>query len=641
MEKTLHPLLNTVGKIKGIGIKIASKLAENNIYSIADLLKTVPATVTDIQLVDYLTNENIVSYIILAVQVMIREIIPASGKVLYICEDQAKNRIQVIMQKYSPYLKIGTYWIISGHFIVNLSNPGTFYSSHPIWYNRNLWKPNSLLYKIKKITNQKFKTLLKEAISYIQQFNFKNEQIIQYLIALHDDTNPTIQLLNKITEKIAESECKVIRYLSVNLIENIKSKQFTALSDLNILEPIKKRLPYKITEEQLKALNEIIDDFQLDIPMSRLLQGDAGAGKTIVALLAAEYINNRGLQVALMAPTTVLAKQHYETAKRIMSHPVYLVTGQVKDREFLNTSKPSLFIGTHALLYTELPKNLGFVIIDEQHKFGVEQRLKIRAQQIHALSMSATPIPRSLYLTSLGYLASSKIINSLPGRSPIITEILPLDRILSIKVEIEAVLAENKLVYWVCPRIIDNPIQNIASIEERHIELEKLFPGKITVMHGQTKDKDQVIKDFQSGLKPILLSTTVIEVGIDVSTAKLMIIEQGERFGLAQLHQLRGRVGRAQNMQSKCLILHKPNAKPLEIERLNILKSNENGFLVAEADQKYRGSGSIFGNEQTGKYNFQFFNPTIHNIDENKINETPGEIELLLWDKDNKRIYAV
>ena len=160
-------------------------------------------------------------------------------------------------------------------------------------------------------------------------------------------------------------------------------------------------------------------------------------------------------------------------------------------------------------------------------------------------------------------------------------------------------------------------------------------------MHGQTKEKDHIIQQFCSGIKPILLSTTVIEVGIDISLAKLMIIEQGERFGLAQLHQLRGRVGRAQNMQSKCLILHKPNAKQLEIDRLNILRDNDNGFLVAEADQTYRGSGTIFGNEQTGKYGFQFFNPKIHQIDEKELIKIPNEIELLLWNQDNKKIYAV
>ena len=375
--------------------------------------------------------------------------------------------------------------------------------------------------------------------------------------------------------------------------------------------------------------------------MSRLLQGDAGAGKTVVALFAAEYIIQRGLQVAFMAPTTVLAKQHYENAKKIMSCPVYLLTSQTKDREFLNTEQPAIFIGTHALLHSNLPKNIAFVIIDEQHKFGVEQRLKIRAQQIHALSMSATPIPRSLYLTSLGYLSSSKITSALPGRSPIITEVLPLNNIAYIKEQINEVLSGNKLVYWVCPRILENSSYQIASIEERYKELSKIFPDKIIVMHGQTKEKDHIIQQFCSGIKPILLSTTVIEVGIDISLAKLMIIEQGERFGLAQLHQLRGRVGRAQNMQSKCLILHKPNAKQLEIDRLNILRDNDNGFLVAEADQTYRGSGTIFGNEQTGKYGFQFFNPKIHQIDEKELIKIPNEIELLLWNQDNKKIYAV
>lgn len=383
------------------------------------------------------------------------------------------------------------------------------------------------------------------------------------------------------------------------------------------LEKVKEflgKLPFELTGAQKKAAWEIFQDMEKEVPMNRLLQGDVGSGKTMVAALAAMMAAINGKQVALLAPTAILALQHYEKLRKVLEPfriTVTLLTGATKDKknikENTKNGKINFVIGTHALLTDDTEfSRLGLVIIDEQHRFGVEQRQKLVLKSPdglapHLLAMTATPIPRSLQLTVFGDLDVS-VLNELPkGRKPIKTEIL---REIDIKARLYPKLLEtiqNKSqVYWVCKAIDDDPRGETVSVKKRAERLKTLFPKfRIEFLHGRMKpvEKDEIMERFSEGKIDILVSTTVIEVGVDVPNASVMIIENAESYGLAQIHQLRGRVGRG-SAASFCYLLTSGDLKPSR--RLMELEKSSDGFYLAEVDLKMRGPGEIYGALQHG-----------------------------------------
>ena len=383
------------------------------------------------------------------------------------------------------------------------------------------------------------------------------------------------------------------------------------------LEKVKEflgKLPFELTGAQKKAAWEIFQDMEKEVPMNRLLQGDVGSGKTMVAALAAMMAAINGKQVALLAPTAILALQHYEKLRKVLEPfriTVTLLTGATKDKknikENTKNGKINCVIGTHALLTDDTEfSRLGLVIIDEQHRFGVEQRQKLVLKSPdglapHLLAMTATPIPRSLQLTVFGDLDVS-VLNELPkGRKPIKTEIL---REIDIKARLYPKLLEtiqNKSqVYWVCKAIDDDPRGETVSVKKRAERLKTLFPKfRIEFLHGRMKpvEKDEIMERFSEGKIDILVSTTVIEVGVDVPNASVMIIENAESYGLAQIHQLRGRVGRG-SAASFCYLLTSGDLKPSR--RLMELEKSSDGFYLAEVDLKMRGPGEIYGALQHG-----------------------------------------
>lgn len=400
----------------------------------------------------------------------------------------------------------------------------------------------------------------------------------------------------------------------LNRQENEKLKARPITFKLDKAKEFLEGLPFELTSAQKKAAWEIFQDMEKETPMNRLLQGDVGSGKTMVAAIAAFMaILSRG-QVALLAPTAILATQHFENIKRILEPfriTVALLTGATKDKAGLKKAvfdgKINLVVGTHALLTDDTEfNNLGLVIIDEQHRFGVEQRQKIALKSPaglapHLLAMTATPIPRSLQLTVFGDLDVS-ILNEMPkGRKPIKTEIF---REIDVKERLypkilEVVRAKNQ-VYWVCKAIDDNPTSETMSVKKRKDRLMALFPKfKIEFLHGRMKpsEKDEVMRRFSRGEIDILVSTTVIEVGVDVPNASVMIIENAEGYGLAQIHQLRGRVGRG-TAESFCYLLTSGDMAPSR--RLLELEKSSDGFYLAEVDLKMRGPGEIYGALQHG-----------------------------------------
>ena len=400
----------------------------------------------------------------------------------------------------------------------------------------------------------------------------------------------------------------------LNRRENEKLQAVKIPFSLPKIQDFLEKLPFKLTGAQKKAAWEIFQDLEKPTPMNRLLQGDVGSGKTMVAALSAYEVAINDGQVALLAPTAILATQHYEGLKSLLNQfgvSVALLTGATKNKPELKKQiargKIDLIIGTHALLTDDTEfKNLVLVIIDEQHRFGVEQRQKLMLKSPsglapHLLAMTATPIPRSLQLTIFGDLDVS-ILNELPkGRQPITTQILQeIEAREKLYPKIQETVSKKQQVYWICKAIDDNPRAETTSVKTRCEKLREIFPKlKIEILHGRMKqtEKDVIMEQFAAGKIQILVSTTVVEVGVDVPNATMIAIENSESYGLAQLHQLRGRVGRGKGA-SFCFLLTASDNQPSR--RLRELEKSSDGFYLAEVDLKLRGPGEIYGALQHG-----------------------------------------
>jgi ATP-dependent DNA helicase RecG len=373
-------------------------------------------------------------------------------------------------------------------------------------------------------------------------------------------------------------------------------------------------LPYKLTGAQVFANAEIQSDMASPSRMLRLLQGDVGSGKTIVALLALATAVECGAQGAFMVPTEILARQHIMSLTPLCQAAgisVAVLTGREKGKQRdeilgrLVEGSIDILIGTHALFQEGVEfKNLGLVVIDEQHRFGVHQRLALQAKAGSAtdlLVMTATPIPRTLALTVYGDMDVSKLTEKPAGRLPIDTRVLPLERMDEVVAGLGRSITSGQRAYWVCPLVEESEVVDLAAAEDRFKYLEHKFPRRVGLIHGRLKgaDKDSIMADFKSGAIDILVSTTVIEVGVDVPEASIMVIENAERFGLAQLHQLRGRVGRG-TAKSTCLLLYQEPLGETARARLKIMRETEDGFRIAEEDLRLRGAGEMLGTQQAG-----------------------------------------
>ena len=373
-------------------------------------------------------------------------------------------------------------------------------------------------------------------------------------------------------------------------------------------------LPYKLTGAQVFANAEIQGDMAAASRMLRLLQGDVGSGKTIVALLALATVVECGAQGAFMVPTEILARQHIMSLTPLCEAAnisVAVLTAREKGKqrdeilERLAEGSIDILIGTHALFQEGVEfNNLGLVVIDEQHRFGVHQRLALQAKAGSAtdlLVMTATPIPRTLALTVYGDMDVSKLAEKPAGRLPIDTRVLPLERMDEVVAGLGRSIAGGQRAYWVCPLVEESELVDLAAAEDRFKYLEHRFPRRIGLIHGRLKGtaKDSIMADFKSGAIDILVSTTVIEVGVDVPEASIMVIENAERFGLAQLHQLRGRVGRG-TAKSTCLLLYQEPLGETAKARLRIMRETEDGFRIAEEDLRLRGAGEMLGTQQAG-----------------------------------------
>ncbi len=391
--------------------------------------------------------------------------------------------------------------------------------------------------------------------------------------------------------------------------------------DGRIQRRITTALPFQLTASQRTAVSEIAADMNAPRRMLRLLQGDVGSGKTIVALLAMAIAVEAGAQAALMAPTEVLARQHAETIAPLAEKAglrIALLTGREKGKpraELLSrlaSGEIDILIGTHALFQTDVAfHDLAFAVIDEQHRFGVHQRLALQTKGgdggANVLVMTATPIPRTLLMTHYGDLDVSKLTEKPAGRKPIKTTMASTDRLTDVIERIRANVAEGAQIYWVCPLIESNEKSELAAAEERHAHLTQIFgEGVVGLLHGGMSGtaKDKTMAAFAANETKVLVATTVIEVGVNVPNATIMVVEHAERFGLAQLHQLRGRVGRS-DRQSFCLLLHVPQLGDTAEKRLVMMCETDDGFKIAEKDLELRGGGEVLGARQSGEAEFR------------------------------------
>ncbi|WP_309084534.1 ATP-dependent DNA helicase RecG [Chelativorans sp.] len=388
---------------------------------------------------------------------------------------------------------------------------------------------------------------------------------------------------------------------------------------------IRKALPYSLTPSQERAVADIFADLAKEERMLRLLQGDVGAGKTVVAVLAMARAAEAGGQSALMAPTELLARQHFSTIAPLAEAAglrAALLTGREKGRERqailddIASGKTAFVIGTHALFQEAVRfRDLVLTIIDEQHRFGVHQRLAISAKgdAPDMLVMTATPIPRTLVLSAFGDMDVSRLTEKPAGRKPIRTVTMPADRLDELVERLQTAIAEGQKVYWICPLVEESEEIELTSAEDRFASLKQLFGDTVGLVHGRmaAREKDEAMRAFREGQTRILVGTTVVEVGVDVPDATIIVIEHAERFGLAQLHQLRGRVGRS-DRPSSCVLLYKPPLGETAKRRLEVLRQTEDGFVLAEEDLKLRGEGDLLGTRQSGTPGFQIARLEFH-----------------------------
>ena len=628
-----------VSTIKGVGEKLSSTLSKLGIKTIEDLLFHFPIGYQDRttlkKIAELEPNQDFV------VQGVIEKVSQTfvPRKMLLVKIKDNTGHLYLRFFYYFPGLrnvfKDGTLIQVSGSSRLGRYGLETVHPEYEI-VKDNEFKPQILAkYPLTKgITHLKMRKLISEAIELVKadkievadlmpanNFSNLNESIINvhapdpksdiedYLVGGNSDARKRIGLEEMVANKIS--------YLSIR--EQNKNRITSAFQNDKLAKEINSGLAFELTDDQVSAYEEISADIATQTPMLRLLQGDVGSGKTIVAGLVAAHVVEGKKQVAILAPTTILANQHYQNfVEWFGEEEVQLLTSKipVKEKrliyENIAEGKTKIIIGTHAVFQEGVTyKDLSLVIYDEQHRFGVSQRLKLKEKAEdypHQLLLSATPIPRTMAMGVLSGLDISTIKSLPPNRTPIVTTTLPNNRRDALINRIKSAISKNSQVYWVCP-LIDESESELIGIEDLEKILKKEFDSQdYEIIHGKMKDTDkhQILKDFKDKKTKILLATTVIEVGIDVPDANIMVIENSERFGLAQLHQLRGRVGRGEK-ESFCILMHSDSLSELSEKRLEIITETNDGFVIAEEDLKLRGPGDILGLSQTGQPSFTFF----------------------------------
>ena len=640
IKRNYEYLLSDLKSIKGVGLKTSNLLKRKKINSIFDLLWKLPKSYTDRSLsskIKDLKIDEIQTITIIPQKYSFPRVRNLPNRVL--CKDETGEIDCVFFNSYEGYIRkilpIGKEVTISGRIKYfrnkyQLTNPK--YISEDSSIIKQKHNSYSLTEGIsEKVYNKIIFQIIKN-LPHIDEWhskdilkNFDNIGWNDSIKKLHDPENIG-KFKENFYQRLAFDEIFSTFLVNSEIRKKIKKiKKTKKKFDIKKQDEIISKLDFSLTNDQTKTLNEINKDLCSDNKMFRLLQGDVGSGKTIVALLSAFNTISSDFQVAVMAPTEILARQHFLLAKKIYPKniKIELLSGKSSyndKKKILNKlikKEIDIIFGTHALFQKKVEfKKLGLIIIDEQHKFGVSQRKKLSdkaGKDCDVLLMTATPIPRTLTMTIYGDMDLSIIREKPNNRKPVKTyskiESKIEDVIKFIKKEIQL----GNQIFWVCPLIEESKKIDHSSAIKKSEYLEKIFPNEVYLLHGKTtiEEKEEILNKFLRNEFKILVSTTIIEVGIDFPNANVIIIENANKFGLSQLHQLRGRVGRG-NKESSCILMFKSNLSENAKKRINILKDSNDGFKISEEDMKLRGFGDILGFKQSGIKNFKLADP-IHN----------------------------
>lgn len=640
----LYPLFAPISTIKGIGDKYAKLIHKLCGEKIMDILFHLPFNVIDRTFSSPL-NQAIDNKIWTGIVTITEHQPPQTKKHPYrvYCTDGTSNLVLIFFKVYKDSIQknypVGSKKAISGKLeyfngMWQMSHPDFVVSPDRI---KEIARLEPVYPLTAGITNKMMLKLSKDALLRMPKLpewqsssSMKDFEYISFNDALSKVHNP--KNVNDLSPmSIARRRLAYDELLSNQLalafirkkVKQIKGRSFVGTNEL--YQKVLSSLPFSLTSSQQEVLDEISKDQEAPYKMLRLLQGDVGAGKTVVALLSMLKVVEDGAQAALMAPTEILAKQHFESIKDLCkdtSVEIALLTGKLRPSQKkdiyknLASGKINILIGTHALFTNDVIfKDLGYVVIDEQHRFGVNQRLSLsqKGNLCDVLVMTATPIPRSLLLTAYGDMDYSKISELPKGRKPTKTVVMNVNKIPEIITSLKKKIEEGCRAYWVCPLVEESEKSDLSAATQRFEMLQEYFGDKVALVHGKMKEaeKDKVMEQFKSGEKTLLVATTVIEVGVNVKEATIMIIEHAERFGLAQLHQLRGRIKRG-FLEGSCLLLYSYPIGNISKERLNIMKQTEDGFFIAEKDLDLRGGGEVLGTRQSGFTEFTIADMKYH-----------------------------
>ena len=636
-----NSFFDSIENIKGIGPK-TSKLFEKLCGDrIIDLLLTIPKNYKKRKYIQKITDEYFKQEVALIVNV-VKHLPQFNPKMPYkiLCENN-NNEIEIIFFRgYIKYLKKilprGEKKIICG----KLGKLGNKYqiihpeSISPIEELPFLHGSLSVYSLTKGLTMSVYRKSVRKALEKLIEISeWINKDILkknnwrswkQTVELVHKPKELNNEEIKKLRERLAFDEA-LSHYIKLLVTkEKIKKNICHEIEvDKEIKNKIISKIPFKLTESQLKVIKEIEDDIKKKNHMLRLLQGDVGSGKTIVALITLANVLKKNIQAAIMVPTEILAIQHYNYFSDLFKDTkvkIVLLTSKINSKEKESVKKEiedgeaKIIIGTHAIFQKSINfKKLGYIIIDEQHRFGVHQKFQLSAKGCnpHILVMTATPIPRTLALTMYGNMSISKITEMPANRKKIETITMPSGKISKIIKSLKDIVNKNLNAFWICPLIDESEKLDLTAATKRFEKLKKFFGNYVGIIHGKMsiEEKKETINKFKSKEILVLVSTTIIEVGIDVPDATFMIIEESNRFGLSQLHQLRGRIGRSDKKSTCVLVYKEKNLNEYSKKRLNTIKNNNDGFKIAEEDLKLRGFGEILGIRQSGYQLFKILDP--------------------------------
>ena len=665
-SKIQNFLLQNVSVLNGVGVKIKKLLKKRKVEKISDLLWNLPQGFTDrtnVQTLDKLEVGKVTTIKVKVIKYNFPRIRNLPSKI--ICEDE-KGKIDIVFfNSREGYIRkilpLNSLVIISGKInfykkSYQITNPSYVVPIEKENYVNKIIPKYSLT---EGLTEKMYRKLIEQVLKKITDITeWHDKEILEKIgntswsesiISLHQDSENDFN--SNFYKRLAYDEILANLLVLSQVRKRIKKfKKKSKMFDNLLSKKIINNLDYSLTNNQVKIIKEINNDLISKFKMFRLLQGDVGSGKTIVSLISASNVIQSKYQVALMAPTEILAKQHYNLAMNIFKSTnvvVKLLTGKTEFKEKNNiqddllNGKINFLIGTHALFQKNIQfKNLGLVIIDEQHKFGVKQRIDLSkkgGKNCDILLMSATPIPRTLILATYGDMDVSRLVEKPRDRKDIITLSKPEKKIDEIVLFIKEQIKNGSQAFWVCPLIEESQKLDYSAAVKKYNYLSKKFDNKVGLIHGGLHkiEKDKVLNKFLNGSIDILVSTTVIEVGIDFPKANAIVIENSDKFGLSQLHQLRGRVGRGR-LQSTCILLYKYNLSENAKKRIQILKSSNDGFFIAEEDMKLRGFGDVLGYQQSGVKNFKLADPIHH---ENLFKIAEENIKDIEHDENNFKKY--